>query len=82
MPADTPQPPPPTAALDLGVPQRLHVVGIGGAGMSAIALVLRAMGHQVSGSDLKDSPVAERLRSHGITVAVGHAPRTWPEPMP
>ena len=42
--------------------------------MSAIALVLRAMGHQVSGSDLKDSPVAERLRSHGITVAVGHAP--------
>ena len=42
--------------------------------MSAIALVLRAMGHRVSGSDLKDSPVAERLRSHGITVAVGHRP--------
>ncbi len=42
--------------------------------MSAIALVLRAMGHHVSGSDLKDSPVAERLRSHGITVAVGHSP--------
>jgi UDP-N-acetylmuramate--alanine ligase len=42
--------------------------------MSAIALVLRDMGHQVSGSDLKDSPVAERLRSRGITVAVGHAP--------
>ena len=31
------------------------------------------MGHQVTGSDLKDSPVAERLRSHGITVAVGHS---------
>ena len=59
------------AGLDLRVPQRIHVVGIGGAGMSAIALVLRAMGHTVSGSDLKDSPVAERLRSHGITVAVG-----------
>ncbi|HEY4701772.1 MAG TPA: Mur ligase domain-containing protein, partial [Streptosporangiaceae bacterium] len=41
--------------------------------MSAIAIVLRDMGHHVSGSDLKDSPVAERLRSHGITVAVGHA---------
>ena len=66
MPADT--------ALDLGVSQRIHIVGIGGAGMSAIALVLRAMGHHVSGSDLKDSPVAERLRSHGITVAVGHSP--------
>ena len=61
-------------ALDLGRPLHIHVVGIGGAGMSAIALVLRAMGHLVSGSDLKDSPVAERLRSHGITVAVGHRP--------
>jgi UDP-N-acetylmuramate--alanine ligase len=61
-------------ALDLVVPQRIHIVGIGGAGMSAIALVLRDMGHHVSGSDLKDSPVAERLRSHGITVSVGHGP--------
>ena len=59
--------------LDLTQAQRIHIVGIGGAGMSAIALVLRDMGHQVTGSDLKDSPVAERLRSHGITVAVGHA---------
>ncbi|HWF16717.1 MAG TPA: UDP-N-acetylmuramate--L-alanine ligase [Acidimicrobiales bacterium] len=64
MPADAP--------VDLLEPRRIHVVGIGGAGMSAIALVLRAMGHTVSGSDLKDSPVAERLRSQGITVAVGH----------
>jgi UDP-N-acetylmuramate--alanine ligase len=58
--------------LDLRAPRRIHIVGIGGAGMSAIALVLRAMGHTVSGSDLKDSPVAERLRSQGIAVAVGH----------
>ena len=70
MPADAASP----GALDLVVPQRIHVVGIGGAGMSAIALVLRAMGHAVSGSDLKDSPVAERLRSRGISVAVGHRP--------
>ncbi len=52
--------------------QRIHIVGIGGAGMSAIALVLRAMGHTVTGSDLKDSPVADRLRAQGIAVAVGH----------
>jgi UDP-N-acetylmuramate--alanine ligase len=58
--------------LDLSAPQRIHIVGIGGAGMSAIALVLRAMGHSVSGSDLKESPVAARLRSQGIAVAVGH----------
>src|SRR5271156_29304 len=59
-------------ALDLRTPQRIHIVGIGGVGMSAIALVLQAMGHTVSGSDLKESPVAARLRSQGIAVAVGH----------
>ena len=69
MPADTGAT---DAPLDLAQPLHVHIVGIGGAGMSAIALVLRAMGHHVTGSDLKDSPVAERLRSHGITVAVGH----------
>jgi UDP-N-acetylmuramate--alanine ligase len=64
---------PAAGALDLQLPRRIHIVGIGGAGMSAIAVVLRAMGHTVSGSDLKDSPVAARLRSLGIAVAVGHA---------
>jgi UDP-N-acetylmuramate--alanine ligase len=61
-----------SVTLDLRQPRRIHIVGIGGAGMSAIALVLEAMGHTVSGSDLKDSAVTARLRSHGITVAVGH----------
>ena len=65
MPADA-------GALDLSETRHVHIVGIGGAGMSAIALVLHDMGHRVSGSDLKDSPVADRLRSHGIAVAVGH----------
>ena len=60
--------------LDLRVPRRVHIVGIGGAGMSAIAVVLRSMGHTVSGSDLKESPVAARLRSQGIDVAIGHRP--------
>ncbi len=59
--------------LDLSVARRIHIVGIGGAGMSAIAVVLRAMGHTVSGSDLKDSPVAARLRALGISVALGHS---------
>ena len=59
-------------SLDLLVPRRIHIIGIGGAGMSAIAIVLRAMGHVVSGSDLRDSSVAERLRSQGITVWIGH----------
>ena len=57
---------------DPTVVQRVHIVGIGGAGMSAIATVLHAMGHQVTGSDLRESGVTERLRSLGIAVAIGH----------
>jgi UDP-N-acetylmuramate--alanine ligase len=61
-----------TAALDLGRPRRIHVVGVGGAGMSAIATVLVAMGHEVSGSDLKESGALERLRALGVRVFIGH----------
>jgi len=60
-------------ALDLREPRTLHIVGVGGAGMSAIALVLVRMGHRVSGSDLKESRVLARLRAAGVEVAVGHA---------
>ena len=61
-------------AIVLSVPgQRIHVVGIGGSGMSAIATVLVAMGHHVSGSDLKASAGLERLRALGVEVFVGHA---------
>ena len=58
---------------DPGHPLTVHVVGIGGAGMSAIATALHAMGHTVTGSDLKASAVTERLRGAGIAVAIGHA---------
>ncbi|MEC9000509.1 MAG: UDP-N-acetylmuramate--L-alanine ligase [Actinomycetota bacterium] len=61
-----------TPALDPRVPARVHVVGIGGAGMSAIAEVLAAMGHRVSGSDLKSSAGLERLAALGVEVHVGH----------
>src|SRR5664280_1308279 len=57
---------------DLSEPIHVHVVGIGGAGMSAIATVLQAMGHTVTGSDLKESAVTDRLRRSGINVAIGH----------
>ena len=61
-------------APDLTAPRRIHVIGVGGAGMSALASVLAAMGHHVTGSDLKASPVTERLRAQGVTVAIGHLP--------
>jgi UDP-N-acetylmuramate--alanine ligase len=61
-------------AIDLSTPRRVHVVGVGGAGMSAIALVLRAMGHSVSGSDAVDGPVLDRLRAAGVAAGVGSDP--------
>ncbi len=56
----------------LAAPTTIHIIGIGGAGMSAFALVLRQMGHSVSGSDLRESPILDRLRRSGVEVAVGH----------
>ncbi len=52
---------------------RVHVVGVAGAGMSAIAAVLAAMGHRVSGSDLRSGPATERLARNGVEVCFGHA---------
>ena len=52
----------------------VHVVGIGGIGMSAIAEILHAKGYTVQGSDQKDSANVRRLRAKGIRVFVGHDP--------
>src|SRR5574341_2342622 len=52
--------------------QRVHFVGIGGIGMSGIAEVLLTLGYKVSGSDLKLSPLTERLRTLGAAVLEGH----------
>jgi len=53
--------------------QRVHFVGIGGIGMSGIAEVLLTLGFKVSGSDLKLSPVTQRLASLGATIFEGHS---------
>lgn len=53
--------------------RRVHVVGVGGAGMSGLALLLADMGASVSGSDVVDSPVLQELRDHQIQTFVGHA---------
>jgi len=52
--------------------KRVHFVGIGGVGMSGIALVLRNMGFDVSGSDVKESETTRKLAQAGIRVAIGH----------
>lgn len=62
----------PPRPIDLSRPRAVHVIGIGGAGMSAIAKVLAQQGHQVAGSDLADGPVLAPLRDMGVTATVGH----------
>lgn len=53
---------------------RVHMVGIGGAGMSGIARILLDRGAQVSGSDAKDSRGVIALRARGAQVRIGHDP--------
>ena len=53
--------------------QRIHFVGIGGIGMSGIAEVLLNLGYKISGSDLKQSAVTDRLRALGAIVSEGHS---------
>lgn len=53
---------------------RIHLLGAGGAGMSAIARVLIGMGHQVSGSDLRGGTTLDRLGDFGVATYTGHHP--------
>jgi UDP-N-acetylmuramate--alanine ligase len=53
---------------------KIHMVGIGGAGMSALARILNGLGHQVSGTDLRGGVVLEDLGDIGIEIATGHQP--------
>ncbi|MFL5819101.1 MAG: UDP-N-acetylmuramate--L-alanine ligase [Solirubrobacteraceae bacterium] len=59
--------------------RRLHFVGVGGAGMSGLALVARRLGAQVSGSDRAESPYVVRLRAAGIEPALGHDAANVPD---
>ncbi len=59
--------------------RRLHFIGIGGAGMSGLALVCAELGAAVSGSDRDDSSYMERLRSAGLGPVVGHDAANLPD---
>ena len=64
----------PSMQVDLSAPRHVHVVGVGGPGMSATALLLAGAGHTVTGSDMVDSPVLARLRAAGVGASAGHDP--------
>ena len=72
LPSESPSSPAPTPPLDLSILHRLHIVGVGGPGMSAIAIALAEMGHDVSGSDLRERPVLDRVRAAKVEVHIGH----------
>ena len=54
------------------------MVGIGGSGMSGLALILKKMGFQITGSDMKETTTIASLRETGIRVAIGHAKENVP----
>ncbi len=62
------------APFSLDGRSRIHVVGVGGAGMSGIAKLLAQLGHLVTGSDLKPNPVLDALGDSGVRTWVGHRP--------
>ncbi len=57
--------------VDLGT---IHLVGVGGIGMSGIAEILHNLGYRVQGSDVAENANVQRLRALGIKVMIGHAP--------
>ena len=59
-----------------------HFIGVGGAGMSGIALVLHERGFTVTGSDLKTSRYVRQLTRSGVNVHVGHKAATIDEVKP
>ena len=56
----------------LGRTGNIHFVGIGGISMSGLALILNNLDFKISGSDIKRSPVTDKLKKAGIRVKLGH----------
>ena len=68
--------PHPTAVAQphgMGRVRRIHLVGVGGAGMGGIAEVLHNLGYEVSGSDLRENAVTRRLKDIGVQIFTGHS---------
>ena len=64
---------PAPADIDLTTPTTVHLVGVGGAGMSGLARILLQRGHTVSGTDLQEGRGLAELRAMGARIEIGHA---------
>lgn len=58
--------------IDIETPMKIHLMGIGGAGMSGLAVLLDAIGHTVSGCDMENTFYLNKVRQEGIQVVIGH----------
>ena len=67
----------PTTAADF--PENLHFIGIGGAGMVGLALIMHEKGYSVTGSDMAVNSNTRLLAKNGITIAEGHRPDNIPK---
>ena len=61
--------------IDLKDYKRVHCIGIGGIGLSAIAEILLSRGYEVSGSDMRESDITEKLMEQGADIYLGHRGR-------
>ena len=52
--------------------RRIHLIGIGGVGVSGVARALLALGHEVTGSDVRESQITSAVRDEGALVTIGH----------
>ncbi len=61
--------------INLSDYKRIHCIGIGGIGLSAIAEILMSRGYEVSGSDMRESDMTEKLMRDGADIYLGHRAR-------
>ena len=58
--------------IELAKTENIHFVGIGGIGMSGLALIMKGMGFKVQGSDISFNKNIERLKKNKIKIEIGH----------
>ena len=62
--------------INLGKTELIHFVGIGGIGMSGLALIMNGLGFNIQGSDISDNKNIERLKNKGIPIFLNHNKKT------
>ena len=58
--------------IELAKNENIHFVGIGGIGMSGLALIMKGMGFKIQGSDISNNKNIERLKKNRIKILIGH----------